>query len=95
MDRNDYGKYFITETPRHPEHPQSRERDSDIPWCDSLYIDNELGWDPSGRLLPRDLHGATDGLGRPPQGVTHPRLSTSTWCSWAPTRTTTWTSGEK
>ncbi|OFW62129.1 MAG: hypothetical protein A2133_05525 [Actinobacteria bacterium RBG_16_64_13] len=37
-----YGKYFITETPRHPEHPESREIDSSIPWCDSLYIDNEL-----------------------------------------------------
>jgi len=42
MERSDYGKYFITETPPHPEHPQSRNVVSDIPWCDSLYIDNEL-----------------------------------------------------
>ena len=42
MEQGDYGKYFITDTPRHPDHPQSRDRDSDIPWCDSLYIDNEL-----------------------------------------------------
>jgi mannose-6-phosphate isomerase-like protein (cupin superfamily) len=28
--------------PPHPEHPQSRNVLSDIPWCDSLYIDNEL-----------------------------------------------------
>jgi mannose-6-phosphate isomerase-like protein (cupin superfamily) len=38
----DYSKFFITDTPRHPQHPQSRERDSDIPWCDSLYISDEL-----------------------------------------------------
>lgn len=42
MERNKYDKYFITETPRHPEHPQSRDINSDIPWCDSLYIDKEL-----------------------------------------------------
>jgi mannose-6-phosphate isomerase-like protein (cupin superfamily) len=42
MDKTDYGKYFITDTPRHPDHPQSRDRDSDIPWCDTLYISNEL-----------------------------------------------------
>jgi hypothetical protein len=37
-----YGKYFITETPRHPDHPQSRDIVSDLPWCDSLVIDKEL-----------------------------------------------------
>jgi hypothetical protein len=33
MEESDYGKYFITDTPRHPDHPQSRERDGDVPWC--------------------------------------------------------------
>ncbi len=42
MEPSDYDKYFITETPRHREHPQSRDIDSDIPWCDSLIIDREL-----------------------------------------------------
>ena len=42
MEDGEYGKYFITETPPHPEHPQSRSAVSDVPWCDSLYIDNEL-----------------------------------------------------
>jgi hypothetical protein len=42
MEESKYGKYFIYDTPRHPEHPQSRDIVSDIPWCDSLYIDNEL-----------------------------------------------------
>lgn len=37
-----YDKYFITETPRHPDHPQSRDLVSDLPWCDSLVIDREL-----------------------------------------------------
>lgn len=46
MEDGEYGKYFITETPPHPEHPQSRNIVSDVPWCDSLYIDNEL----DGRL---------------------------------------------
>ncbi len=38
MEQSDYGKFFITETPRHPDHPQSRDRDSDIPWCDTFYV---------------------------------------------------------
>lgn len=42
MHETQYGRYFITETPPHPEHPQSRNIVSDVPWCDSLYIDNEL-----------------------------------------------------
>ncbi|OFV84309.1 MAG: hypothetical protein A2W26_02685 [Acidobacteria bacterium RBG_16_64_8] len=42
MKQTKYAKYFITETPRHPEHPESRDRVSHVPWCDSLYIDNEL-----------------------------------------------------
>jgi hypothetical protein len=42
MGDTKYGKYFITETPRHPEHPESRQILSQVPWCDSLYIDNEL-----------------------------------------------------
>jgi len=46
MDKPDYSQYFITETPRHPDHPQSRETISDIPWADSLYISDEL----DGRL---------------------------------------------
>ena len=43
MEQTDYAKYFITDTPRHPDHPQSRDRDSDIPWCDTLYVSDELG----------------------------------------------------
>lgn len=42
MAETKYDKYFITETPRHPDHPQSRDLISDIPWCDSLVIENEL-----------------------------------------------------
>ena len=42
MEQTEYGTYFITQTPRHPDHPQSRDRDSDVPWCDSLYVDNQL-----------------------------------------------------
>jgi mannose-6-phosphate isomerase-like protein (cupin superfamily) len=42
VDESQYAKYFITETPRHAQHPQSREIESDIPWCDSLVIDKEL-----------------------------------------------------
>ncbi len=50
MEQTDYGKYFITDTPRHPDHPQSRDRDSDIPWCDTLYVSGELGGQVPGRL---------------------------------------------
>ena len=43
MEGTKYGRYVITETPLHPRHPQSRNIVSDIPWCDSLYVDDELG----------------------------------------------------
>ena len=43
MAESKYGKYFITETPLHPDHPQSRNILSDIPWCDSLVIEDEVG----------------------------------------------------
>ena len=42
MGQYKYDKYVLYDTPRHPEHPQSREVNSDIPWCDVHYIDNEL-----------------------------------------------------
>jgi mannose-6-phosphate isomerase-like protein (cupin superfamily) len=43
MEQTKYGKYFITETPPHPDHPESRNKESSLPWCDSLYISEELG----------------------------------------------------
>ncbi len=48
MEETKYGKYIITETPRHPRHPQSRDLISDIPWCDSLYIEDQLGGEVPG-----------------------------------------------
>jgi len=42
MAESKYGKYIITETPPNPKHPQSRNIVSDVPWCDSLYVDKEL-----------------------------------------------------
>ena len=67
MEPSDYDKYFITETPRHREHPQSRDIDSDIPWCDSLIIDRELDGALKGAYLHGDLHGAASRL----RGVAH------------------------
>lgn len=43
MDAGKYGKYFITETPPNPRHPQNRVLVSDIPWQNSFYISEELG----------------------------------------------------
>lgn len=43
MSESEYGKYFISDTPRHTDHPQSRDLVSDIPWCDSLFVDKEIG----------------------------------------------------
>jgi len=48
MAASEYDKYFITETPRHREHPQSRDIVSDIPWCDSLVVDGPLDGGPEG-----------------------------------------------
>jgi hypothetical protein len=43
MEQTKYAKYFITETPPNPESPESRIRDSSVPWWNSLYISEELG----------------------------------------------------
>lgn len=48
MTNTRYDKYFITETPPHPDHPQSRNLESDIPWCDSLVIEDELNGNVPG-----------------------------------------------
>ncbi len=37
-----YAKYFITDTPPNPNHPQNRVKDSNVPWINSLYISEEL-----------------------------------------------------
>lgn len=42
MTENKYGKYFITETPPNPRHPQNRAKGSNVPWDNSLYISEEL-----------------------------------------------------
>lgn len=42
MERAKYGKYVITETPPHPDHPETRNIGSNLPWVDSLVIVNEL-----------------------------------------------------
>jgi hypothetical protein len=49
MAETEYGRYFITETPPNPSHPQNRNRVSDVPWWNSLFINEELG---------RSLNGA-------------------------------------
>ena len=36
-------RHFITETPPNPNHPQNRSRESDVPWWNSLFINEELG----------------------------------------------------
>ena len=50
MEKIDYGKYFISETPRHDEHPQTRDIDNDMPWCDSLYVNREVEGTVPGAL---------------------------------------------
>jgi len=42
MAENKYGKYFITETPPNPLHPQTRDKESEFPWQNTLYISGEL-----------------------------------------------------
>ena len=43
MPDSKYAKYFITDTPPNPNHPQNRAKDSNVPWVNSLYISEELG----------------------------------------------------
>jgi hypothetical protein len=45
-----YGKYFITETPPNPLHPQNRNKVSDLPWMNTLWINEELQGKVKGAL---------------------------------------------
>ncbi len=42
MAETKYGKYFITETPPNPRHPQTREKGNNTPWENTLFINEEL-----------------------------------------------------
>jgi len=42
MTESKYGRYYITETPPNPRHPQSRIKDNPMPWENTLYINDEL-----------------------------------------------------
>jgi hypothetical protein len=42
MSKNKYEKYFITETPPNPKHPQSRIKGNDMPFENTLYISEGL-----------------------------------------------------
>ena len=42
MAEGKYGKYYITETPPNPRHPQSRIKGNEMPWENTLYINQEL-----------------------------------------------------
>ncbi len=42
MAETKFGKYFITETPPNPRHPQTREKGNNMPWENTLYINQEL-----------------------------------------------------
>ena len=42
MAETKYGKYFITETPPNPLHPQSRVKGNPMPWENTIYINDEL-----------------------------------------------------
>lgn len=45
-----YGKYYITETPPNPLHPQNRNKVSDLPWMNTLWINEELQGKVKGAL---------------------------------------------
>jgi hypothetical protein len=42
MAKSKFGKFFITETSPNPLHPQTRNRISNFPWQNTLYINEEL-----------------------------------------------------
>jgi hypothetical protein len=50
MAESKYGKYFITETPPNPFHPQNRNKVSDVPWMNTLWINEELQGKVKGAL---------------------------------------------
>ena len=48
MQPTKYGKYFITDTPPNPNHPENRKKGSSMPWENSLYISEELNGTAKG-----------------------------------------------
>jgi hypothetical protein len=42
MAKSKYSKFFITETSPNPLHPQTRNKVSNFPWMNTLYINEEL-----------------------------------------------------
>lgn len=42
MANTKYGKYFITETPPNPRHPETRLKGNPMPWENTLYISDGL-----------------------------------------------------
>lgn len=71
MAETKYGKYFIAETQPNPLHPQTRNKVSDFPWTNTLYINDELQGKVKGacyletNLVVRPTTGGPEGGGRP------------------------------
>ena len=42
MAKNKYGKYYITDTPPNPRHPETRIKGNNMPWENTLYISEGL-----------------------------------------------------
>jgi hypothetical protein len=71
MAKSKYGKFFITETPPNPLHPQNRNIVSDFPWVNTLWINEELQGKVKGafymetNLVVRAQEGGPESGGRP------------------------------
>ncbi|MFC1921364.1 cupin domain-containing protein [Chloroflexota bacterium] len=42
MAETKWGKYFITDSPPNPKHPESRQKNNNMPWENTIYINEEL-----------------------------------------------------
>jgi hypothetical protein len=71
MAKSKYDKFFITETPPNPLHPQNRNIVSEFPWVNTLWINEELQGKLKGafymetNMVLRAQEGGPESGGRP------------------------------
>jgi hypothetical protein len=71
MTKSKYSKFFITDTPPNPLHPQNRNLVSEFPWVNTMWINEELQGKLKGafymetNLVLRPQEGGPESGGRP------------------------------
>ncbi len=73
MAKGKYDKYFVSETPPNPRHPESKQKGNSMPWENSLFINNGLdGKLPGAPYLETNMVVRTTKSDSPQRSHSHP-----------------------